>query len=336
MSLDEQKLNGVDRLRILLKGLRQSDIGILYQDADLNYLLAENVPDEWPDAGVLMERGDVSVFSGLELEELVQAKRQVLEGGEGQQVTLPLESGARKLWFSLRLEPDIDPNGAPVGVFTTVIDMGEVKQREELLETLLRELSHRSKNLLAIIQSIANQTSRSAHDLDEFMYLFRGRVQSLARSQDLVTDSDWRGAEIGDLIKTQLAAYHDPSVGLVRIVADDAYLFPSAALHLGLALHELAVNSSRGGCLRVADGRVIVRAERRLNSSGVPSLEVEWSETFDQDETPDEIRGDGSNVFSGIVLERIVPQSLSANVVYDVKPGQVTYRLSIPPTQFEA
>ena len=88
----------------------------------------------------------------------------------------------------------------------TAVDITEQKRREQALRALLREVAHRSKNLLAIIQSIATQTGRYSETVDDFLSRFRGRLQSLASTQDLVTSSDWRGAALQDLVLDRLPA----------------------------------------------------------------------------------------------------------------------------------
>ncbi|TGU42030.1 histidine kinase, partial [bacterium M00.F.Ca.ET.146.01.1.1] len=97
------------------------------------------------------------------------------------------------------IDADRSEAGEVQGVVTTMVETTEQKRREQTLKTLLREVSHRSKNLLAIIQSIATQTGRYSETLGDFLTRFRGRLQSLASSQDLVTSSNWRGAALREL-----------------------------------------------------------------------------------------------------------------------------------------
>lgn len=90
---------------------------------------------------------------------------------------------------------------------TTIREVTAERRREQLLRSLLREVSHRSKNLLAIIQSLAGQTARFSLTKDDFLRKFRGRLHALAQSQDLITDSDWRGARIFELLRQQFDLY---------------------------------------------------------------------------------------------------------------------------------
>lgn len=81
-----------------------------------------------------------------------------------------------------------------MGLITTGVNVTELRMREQVLKILLREVIHCSKNLLAIMQSIAVQTARFSDSVISFLKKFQGRIQSLSHSQDLVTDSNWKGA----------------------------------------------------------------------------------------------------------------------------------------------
>ena len=141
------------------------------------------------------------------------------------------------------------------------------------MRALLREVSHRSKNLLAIIQSIATQTGRYSGTIDSFLSRFRGRLQSLASSQDLVTSSNWRGADLRELVLGQVGRYvADPTRAHAASKAPIPISIPMRRLHIGLALHELAVNSVSYGALSKA-GRL--RHDHRRDRQ--PNWSSRWS-----------------------------------------------------------
>ena len=96
----------------------------------------------------------------------------------------------------------------------------------------MREVSHRSKNLLAIIQSIATQTGRYSDGITDFLTRFRGRLQSLASSQDLVTSSNWRGAALRELVSGQVGRYSSDLAQSLRL-AGETRAAASATLGLG-------------------------------------------------------------------------------------------------------
>jgi two-component sensor histidine kinase len=322
-----------DRLRFMLAGLQHASVSMLYQDADLVIRFSANLPEDWPSDTEVEGKTDDVLFSAPQAAKVAASKQQVLRTGEPTKLEILREAERERHWFMLHIDPDVEADGSVIGVFTTILDIDDLKYRETVLKTLLRELSHRSKNLLAIIQSVASQTARSADGLDDFLLAFRNRVQSMAKSQDLVTASDWRGAELFELTRSQL----NPLVGKLpqnfSVAGQDAYLLPNAALHLGLALHELAIDSLAHGALGPAGGDIVLSARHGTDDSGAPELEVTWHETFAQ---APETRTQSKSSFSRTVLGRIVPQALSAQVTYETDDSRMIYRLMIPASQYEA
>ncbi len=90
--------------------------------------------------------------------------------------------------------------------------------------------------MLAIVPSIVNQTGRHSDTIQSFLRKFSGRIQSLAASQDLVTSSNWRAADLSDLVQDQVVRYVGESAGVVELKGAHPYLTPNASLHIGLAL----------------------------------------------------------------------------------------------------
>ena len=323
-----------DRLRILLAGIRKTGITVLYQDAMLRCHMLANPPDHWPAFEDMRERSDAALFDEDTASRVLNIKRRVIETGEAAKLEASVNDRGNRHWYAFNIEPDLDAAGNVTGLFTTATDIDDVKYREQVLKTLLREHSHRSKNLLAMIQAIASQTARSSTSLDDFLVAFRGRLQSLSRSQDLVTDSDWRGAGFRELVEGQIGLYTDNAQKQIAISGVDAHLLPNAALHLGLALHELAVNAASRSALSSPDGRISIVAQVRKGENGEGMLHVDWEEKFPQADhsrpLPD------VNGFGSVVLERIVPQALSAKAKYVIGDGRVNYSIVIPPSQYES
>jgi two-component sensor histidine kinase len=142
----------------------------------------------------------------------------------------------------------------------------------------MREISHRSKNLLAVIQSISRQTRRSSKDLAEFGRLFDDRLQSLARSHDLLVERNWGGTLVRDLVKAQLHSFVDGRDTRVEIEGPAILLSPAASQHIGLAIHELATNASKYGALSVADGKVRVAWSTAVDDEGTDRFRMSWTE----------------------------------------------------------
>lgn len=332
--MTRKPLTDADRMRIKLAGLRSAGVFTMYQDVDLMIRFVANFPEDWPSEIELEGQTDTALF-GDQASKVAAAKLRVLEGGGASKLEVLRDVDQDPHWFLLKMVPDIDASGAVIGVFTTILDIDDVKYRESVLKTLLRELNHRSKNLLAIVQSIATQTARSSDDLPGFLYYFRNRIQSMAQSQDLVTASDWRGAELFALTKSQLQPLFGKLPPAFNMVGDDAYLAPNAALHLGLALHELAIDSLAKGALGPAGGGVELSAEERTNDQEELQLIVTWTETFARPLSEHEIGSSQNKGFSKTVLGRVVPQALSAEVHHELDRDRMIYQLTIPDSQYE-
>ncbi len=162
-------------------------------------------------------------------------------------------------------------------VIMSIADRTEERQRAKTLHSLLLEVSHRSKNLLAIVQGIASHTARFTGNLDDFLAKFRGRLYALAQSQDLVTASSWRGADFMELAQAQIGRYVTGNPEAITLESDPINLTPNAATHLGLALHELVVNAITNSDILSQKNAVQVRCHRIDTPEG-PRINFRWTE----------------------------------------------------------
>ena len=318
------------RLRSLLRAVRNSNVCVLYQTPDLIYAWGENIPAYWQEKWKAGGQDCDFIFS-TSMSRLEHAKRTALETGTAQNVELAINDGDKLRWIEFHIDCDRDYDGTIIGLVTTALEISELKRREQVLKTLLREVSHRSKNLLAIVQSIATQTARFTDSVDDFLLKFRGRIQSLSYSQDLVTDSNWHGALFLDLVHSQIEKYIDMQDERLTIKGDNPYLFPGAALHVGLALHELIINATSFGGLSIPYGRVIVSAKIQKNDNGDDELIFHWNET---NPSMPEVKHDPR--FGSAVLQRIVPSAVGGHAEYRVDGSGAVYSLIVPAEQFDS
>lgn len=318
-----------DRSRSLLHALRNTGITVLYQDLNLQVLWAENMPATWSAEDVI-GKTDSDFLPTAQAELALSAKERVLASLQQERIEISIPHSGGSLWFDVWIDADQEQDGTVQGVITTAVDRTESKRREQTLKTLLRELSHRSKNLLAIIQSIATQTSRYSGTIDNFLSRFHGRLQSLASSQDLVTSSNWRGADLHELVVGQVARYGSQTGNSVLFEGINPYLNPNAALHIGLAMHELAVNSMSYGALGRPGGVVTVAAQLENHSSSPPALSLIWTELVGAP-----IDGIGKKRFGSVALERVVPRSLNGTATLTIDGSRLQYRLLVPSGNFE-
>ena len=161
-----------------------------------------------------------------------------------------------EIWTALAGDVIKNERGRPVAARGIDQDITERKNWEKRQAMLLRELSHRVKNTLAVVQSVARQTLRSSPSPRSFVEAFEGRIRSLAASHSLLTEADWGGAKLDTIIRHQMAAMVNDHDGRIRCKGPEVLLSAEVATQLGLVLHELATNAAKYGALSVPDGRI--------------------------------------------------------------------------------
>ncbi len=179
------------------------------------------------------------------------------------------------LWVRAQLNPQGIPNTA-IGV---VQDFTERKSREQHIEALLHELSHRTKNLLAVVQAVTRQTVRSSTSPADFERAMLGRVQALASAHDLLLKENWRGAEISEVIASQLQAFTEIDRQRIGIQGPEVLLRSSAAQDLSISIYELATNAVKYGALSVPGGRVSITWHIDSVPADTRILRMSWAES---------------------------------------------------------
>jgi len=150
-------------------------------------------------------------------------------------------------------------------------DITERKANEEARHLLAREVDHRAKNALAVVQAVVSLTRAATKD--EFVAAVRGRVAALGRAHSLLAQNRWEGGDLAQIATDETTAYHRG--GQVRISGPAFLLPPNAVQPVGLLLHELATNAVKYGALSVDSGRVAI--DWTILPSG--GLELRWIES---------------------------------------------------------
>ena len=182
--------------------------------------------------------------------------RAMLQGGSFTLEFPIVRPDGTEIWTALAGDVIKDERGRPVSARGIDQDITERKNWEKRQAMLLRELSHRVKNTLAVVQSVARQTLRSSPSPRSFVDAFEGRIRSLAASHSLLTEADWGGAKLDTIIRHQVAAMVHDYDGRFRLKGPDVVMSAEVATQLGLVLHELATNAAKYGSLSVPDGHV--------------------------------------------------------------------------------
>lgn len=203
----------------------------------------------------------------------------------------------------------IDAYGLVARMTGTFLDITERKQVEERNKMLLREVNHRSKNLLTVIAAIARRTQ--AGTVAEFVKGFNARISGLAANQDLLVASEWRGAELRALAIAHLEPFCGDVAARVQIEGPQVVLGPEAAQNIGMALHELATNAAKYGALSNNSGRVAIGW-----SIAEGMFRLDWSEREGPQIAPPERKGFGSTVLTTLVSAALAGET---SLVYDAK-----------------
>lgn len=223
-------------------------------------------------------------------------------------------------WVQMRGRAIYDLDGTPVRMAGVSLDITGRKQTEERQQLLLEELNHRVKNTLAIVQSIAAQTLRSAPDPADFTAAFQARLHILSQAHDLLTRQHWQGVLLGEIAALTLAPHQ--GAGRVEIRGPGVMLSTGVAVSLHLAFHELATNAAKYGALSVAGGQVKVGW---AVAEGGKTLTLSWRESDGPPVAAPSRRGFGSRM-----IERGLAHELDGEVALEFDPAGVRCTVLIP------
>lgn len=228
---------------------------------------------------------------------------------------------------NINVSPMYGAGGRLSGFSAIVRDISERKEQEAHLRLVMRELSHRSKNLLAVIQAMARQTARSSSDLEEFEKNYSQRLQALSASQDLIVHQNWHGAPLAELLRSILVPFADDVDARIDLRGPNLNVTPTAAQNLALSIHELATNASKYGALSVPAGRVSLTWAIERADNGDDQVRISWREKGGPPVKEPRRKG-----FGHVVIEKMIAQALDADVEHVFAPEGVTWTLHMPAT----
>jgi len=300
--------------------LRGSSIMVFSHDRDLRYNWVYN-PAAGLSADGLLGRTDEEFWQDENGLPIIAMKKAAVASGEAQHGEIVMSLDGRQRYFQLRLEPILGPDHAVYGLAGVAVDVTEAHQQEQHLRLVMRELTHRSKNLLAVIQAMARQTAARSDDPQTFVARFSARLRAMAASHDLLVAREWHGAILKDLVNAQLGQAIDPGSDQLVIEGPMLSLRPDAVQNIGLALHELTTNAAKYGALSVPGGRISLNWGIRNGDR----LHLRWEETNGPAVQPPQKTG-----FGVTLLERSVGQALDGIVTLEFTPDGVVCEIDIP------
>lgn len=304
--------------------LRGSPISVFSQDKEMRFTWAHNLPTGFRPEQVI-GKTDAEIFPRDVADKIMKAKRNVMSTGVSQELEANFELFGRKRSFYLVVEPLTDDEGANIGTTSIAVDITERKANEDQLRLLLRELTHRCKNLLAVIHAIARQTASRTRSVNDFLEAFSARLAAMGASHDLLIADDWHGASLRMLVEQQLGAHADRFGDGIAIEGEDVMLKPEAVQNLGLALHELATNARKYGSLSDPRGQIKIHWQVCDEAS---KLKLVWQEKGGPPVAPPERSG-----FGRAMIETVVGKALEGNVRLSFPPKGVRCEIVIPAAQ---
>jgi PAS domain S-box-containing protein len=203
-------------------------------------------------------------------------------------------------------------------VIAVVRDMTERQAAEQLLR---REVNHRAKNILSVVQAMAQQTKASS--CEEFISRLNERIRSLSASYDLLVKNEWQNVPLAELVLAQLAHFGDLVDGRITVRGTKLTITSVAAQAIGMALHELATNAIKYGALSTDTGHVNIAWRLKRAGDGRYRFTMEWSEKGGPTVVAPTQRG-----FGWSVLCQMTKMSLGADVTLEYAPTGVVWRLA--------
>ncbi|HEY8063538.1 MAG TPA: HWE histidine kinase domain-containing protein [Methylosinus sp.] len=234
-----------------------------------------------------------------------------------------------RAWSEDEIDVARSLRSAILEVFVHALDLA-VRDRQAAQarqDFLMAELDHRVKNTLSVIQSLVRFTARSAASLEDFNATLQSRLLTMARVQNLLTQSRWEGLSIRAIVDDELAPFRQAKENACGVCGEPVALKPKAALAVSMAIHELSTNAAKYGALSAPGGRVRVEWRRR-REKGEEQLVLTWKESGGPAVAPPTRSG-----FGRILIERTMAIDLGGDAELDFAPGGVRCRMRIPLSQ---
>jgi two-component sensor histidine kinase/CheY-like chemotaxis protein len=221
-------------------------------------------------------------------------------------------------WCAGTAVATFDEKGRVIRIGGVTIDITERKRAEERQALLAREVDHRARNALAIIQAILRLTR--ADTIKEYKETVEGRIMALARAHTLLSNSRWSGADFHTLVADELAPYRTGHIGAITTSGPPISLQPITAQTLALVLHELATNAAKYGALSSGRGALTLAWEVRSGR-----LILHWSEEDSIIEMPA-----GRDGFGMKLIVASIEQQLAGTVAFDWSGNGLRCNIMVP------
>lgn len=278
---------------------------------------AETWAEVWDAVGPIAQRAYAGEASFLEDLPLI-----VERSGEPEQA-----------YFTFSYSPVRSSDGQVVGMIDTVMEttrsvMARAEQAasEERQRLLVAELQHRVRNILTVVRSVFSRTAEGRDDLEHVVNHFKGRLDSLARTQLVVTQSASGLVDLESMVRDELLSVGAADGPDLRIIGPDVLLPPRTAELIGLAVHELTTNALKYGALSEGGGKISVRWTVAPEGDGPDRLDLVWEEQ----EVPAVALQPARRGFGRELIEEALPYSLGASTALAFRGGGIRCSISLP------
>ena len=224
---------------------------------------------------------------------------------------------SQERWLLLRAEILLSSDNRPERLVGVLMDIDERKRNAERQILLMRELNHRVKNSLTVVQSIASQTFKRGTVVGENLEAFRNRLRALAEANDVLVQSEWSSFDLATLIDKVTLPYRNEGSDPFTVTGSHIAIPPRLNVPLALALNELGTNAAKYGALSLPGGKVCIDCLQNGSSAS-----IEWTE--DTGET--RIVVPLSEGFGLKLLTKILAAEFDA-IEHEFRPGGVHCRI---------
>jgi PAS domain S-box-containing protein len=234
-----------------------------------------------------------------------------------------VRSDGRQVWLEETARGEFDATGQLLRIKGLTRDITERKDLEDHKNTLISELDHRVKNVLATVSAVASRTQETSSSMAEFVAALDGRIKSMAITHELLSYRRWQGIPMTELVRRELAPYS--AAGNTQIDGPDVVLRADAGQLLAMVFHELATNAAKFGAISTGLGSVLVRWSFERNGHAEACLLIDWEEKGGPNVVPPKRAGFGTSV-----VREMIPYELGGTVDYVFAPAGVRCKLEIP------
>ena len=211
------------------------------------------------------------------------------------------------------------------GVVASFVDVTGLARSEEKQRSLIGELNHRVKNMLAVIVAITQQTLARAASPDDFAKAFLARIQAMARSHELLSRQDWGEVGVEEMVRQGLAPYFPCDKDRIVLSGPAIKLPPVIALSFGMIIDELATNAVKYGALSNELGHIAVEWSSSNDDDKTSVMTLAWRESGGPPVTPPQKMGFGLKV-----IQREVEYTNSGVAQFDFAESGFSARFEVP------